>query len=106
MMLIFLRLLHKGSILSLNLSNLWKDYGNYSGATEAVRNALLQEHFSTSTRVWKGVHVMTIHKSKGKEFDEVFVYEGRYQGKIVRHDASKKRNGSSTLKSKSCGYSC
>ncbi|QQE73205.1 ATP-dependent helicase [Brevibacillus composti] len=86
----FLRLLHKGSILSINLSNLWKDYGNYSGATEAVRNALLQEHFSTSTRVWKGVHVMTIHKSKGKEFDEVFVYEGRYQGKIVRHDASKK----------------
>jgi hypothetical protein len=31
-----------------------------------------------------------VHKSKGKEFDEVFVYEGRYQGKIVRHDASKK----------------
>ena len=26
---------------------------------------------------------MTIHKSKGKEFDVVIVYEGRYQNRIV-----------------------
>lgn len=31
---------------------------------------------------------MTIHKSKGKEFDEVIVYEGVFQGRIVRSGAS------------------
>lgn len=33
---------------------------------------------------------MTIHKSKGKEFDEVFIFEGYKQGKIVRSDATDK----------------
>lgn len=86
----YLRLLHKGSMLRSSLSNLWRNSGDYSGAIESVRNALLQEHFSTSTKVWRGIHVMTIHKSKGKEFDEVLVYEGRYQGKIIQKDANKK----------------
>jgi ATP-dependent exoDNAse (exonuclease V) beta subunit len=35
--------------------------------------ALLQEHFAIGAKDWKGVHVMTIHKSKGKEFDQVIV---------------------------------
>ena len=27
---------------------------------------------------------MTIHKAKGKEFDEVIIYEGRHSGRIIR----------------------
>ena len=50
---------------------------------DAVSSALTQEHFSMSTKKWNGVNVMTIHKSKGKEFDVVIVYEGRYIGRIV-----------------------
>ena len=37
---------------------------------------------------WRGVNVMTMHKSKGKEFDEVFIYEGSHQGRIVCANAS------------------
>ena len=66
-----------------SLDELWRENGSYVGATEAVANALTQEHFSMSTRKWSGVNVMTIHKSKGKEFDAVIVYEGRYQNRII-----------------------
>lgn len=93
----YLRLLHKGSELRSSLSNLWRTSGNYSGAAESVRTALLQEYFASSTKLWRGIHVMTIHKSKGKEFDEVIVYEGRYQGKIARKDADKKQLDQSRL---------
>ena len=48
-----------------------------------MSDALTQEHFSLNTKRWNGISVMTIHKSKGKEFDVVIVYEGRYHNKIV-----------------------
>jgi DNA helicase-2/ATP-dependent DNA helicase PcrA len=84
----YLRLLNRGAQLRLRLNELWRRNGTYAGAAAAVRDALLQEHFAASTRTWKGVHVMTIHKSKGKEFDEVIIYEGVFQGRIVRNDAT------------------
>lgn len=79
----YLRLLQKGSQLYSSLSELWRNNQTYQGAVDAVSSALTQEHFSMSTKKWDGVNVMTIHKSKGKEFDVVIVYEGRYQGRIV-----------------------
>jgi len=79
----YLRILHKGSELRSSLSNLWRSHGSYLGAAQAIRSSLLQEYFSSSAKVYKGIHVMTIHKSKGKEFDEVIIYEGRFQDRIV-----------------------
>jgi len=84
----YLRLLRKGAILRSRLSELWRMNSAYTGAADAVRAALLQEHFSTSIKKWRGIHVMTIHKAKGKEFDEVIIYEGCHQGRIVRSSAS------------------
>lgn len=84
----FFKLLHKGSTLNSELGKLWKQNHNFIGAKDVVRNSLTQEHFSNSTKVWKGVCVMTIHKSKGKEFDEVIIYEGPFKGRFV-YDASK-----------------
>jgi DNA helicase-2/ATP-dependent DNA helicase PcrA len=79
----YVKLLHRGSVLQSGLSSLWREQGNYRGAVNLVRNALLQEHFSKVTKVWSGVQVMTIHKAKGKEFDEVIIYEGAHRGRIV-----------------------
>ena len=76
----FVKLLHKGSLLNSSLGQIWRQHGNYLGATNAVREALAQEYFASSLKVWRGVNVMTIHKSKGKEFDEVLVFEGAFQG--------------------------
>lgn len=54
---------------------MWKDCGQYKDARRAVDTALTQEHFSMTNRIYKGVIVMNIHKSKGKEFDEVIIWE-------------------------------
>ena len=80
----FLRLLHRGSVLRTDLGELWRAQGNYRGAEDAVRNSLAQEHFSSVHKDWRGIHLMTIHKSKGKEFDEVVIYDGLYH-RILRN---------------------
>lgn len=84
----FVRLLNRGTQLRENLIARWRMGGTYDGARAIVSGALLQEHFSASTRVWSGVNVMTIHKSKGKEFDEVIVFEGSRVGRLVRENAT------------------
>lgn len=92
----YLRFLRRGTALRSALGDLWRR-GSYVGASEAVQDALLQEHFANATRDWHGVHVMTIHKSKGKEFDEVVLYEGVYQGRFVRDGASKRQEAQARL---------
>lgn len=80
----YLRFLQKGASLRLKLSSLWQNQRSYAGASQAVQNAFVQEHFLATSREPLGVHVMTIHKSKGKEFDEVLIYEGTFSDRIVR----------------------
>jgi DNA helicase-2/ATP-dependent DNA helicase PcrA len=84
----FIRLLNRGTQLRENLVARWRSNSGYASARESVSGALLQEHFSASTRVWTGVNVMTIHKSKGKEFDEVIVFEGSRAGRLLRDEAN------------------
>ena len=82
---LFIKLLHRGSVLQSGLAELWREQNNYKGAVNLVRNALLQEHFSMTARVPKGVLLMTIHKAKGKEFDEVIIYEDVYNGRFLHN---------------------
>jgi DNA helicase II / ATP-dependent DNA helicase PcrA len=84
----FIRLLNRGNQLRENLAARWRAGGSYAGVREIVSGALLQEHFSASTRAWTGVNVMTVHKSKGKEFDEVIVFEGSRSGRLLRDNAN------------------
>lgn len=93
----FLRLLHRGSALRTALSEMWRTRGDYVGAETALREALLQEHFVAAQKEWRGLHVMTIHKAKGKEFDEVVIYEGTFSGRIVAANADGSRIAQSRL---------
>lgn len=64
----------RGRFLSANLSDLWTATGTYAGARNAFDSALAQDSILESSQDLGGIHVMTIHRAKGKQFDGVIVF--------------------------------
>lgn len=85
----FLRLLKKGALLSERLASAWRNTGTYLGAKASIEDAFVQEHFIAAQTDYRGLHIMTLHKSKGKEFDEVFIWED-YYNPLIRNGATEK----------------
>lgn len=82
------RLFRASDTLATALAERWMERSNYEGAARIIRSVLDQERLIGFERDPKGVSLMTMHKSKGKEFDGVVLAEGLYSSPfLLDHEA-------------------
>lgn len=71
----------RGDRISAGLAEEWLRDGAYTHARQALDQALSQDQLLDGTQALAGVHVMNVHKAKGKQFDGVIlVRQARFSG--------------------------
>jgi DNA helicase-2/ATP-dependent DNA helicase PcrA len=64
---------NRGRRITSGPSMLWAESGSYRGARVALDAALAQDAWLAGLEDPSGVHLMTVHRSKGKQFDGVIL---------------------------------
>ena len=78
----FVRLFRATDEIGGGLAQQWAETGTYGRARDTVRRTLDLGRLMTDQSDPRGVVLMTMHKSKGKEFDAVVLVEGQHKGKF------------------------
>ncbi len=91
------RLFRATDALASGLGERWLALSSYAGASELVKRILEQERLVAAERDPQGCILMNMHKAKGKEFDEVVIYEGTFSGRIVAANSDPRRIAQSRL---------
>ena len=74
------RLFRATDAIGSGLADLWLQSGHYGGAGVLVSNTLEYERLISADQEPRGCVLMSMHKSKGKEFDGVVIVEEKFSG--------------------------
>ena len=83
-----LRFLKKRTEIHRLLEDLWRDNRKYLGARESFNKAISSQQLQNDFGEEKGIVLMNMHKSKGKEFDAVILVADQYQSPFNLKDKS------------------
>ena len=72
-LVIYLMAFNRGRRISDGLAEVWKRRGQYEGARVLIERAISDDQIIGSDGDLRGINIMTMHKSKGKEFDGVII---------------------------------
>jgi DNA helicase-2/ATP-dependent DNA helicase PcrA len=72
-LVIYLMGFNRGRRISDALAEAWQRQGRYVGARTLIEAAIAEDQIVGSSGDMTGINVMTMHKSKGKEFDGVII---------------------------------
>lgn len=73
----------RGKRIRDGLSEIWMQHSAYVGARAAMDAALAQEQILSGTEEMQGIHVMNMHKCKGKQFDGIVLYRQQHHSPFV-----------------------
>ena len=79
----FLLLYNRGKRIASSLISVWEKHGNYCDARKALDEAIAEDQLYSGLEDLLGIHVMTMHKAKGKQFDAVIIIREQYCSPFV-----------------------
>jgi DNA helicase-2/ATP-dependent DNA helicase PcrA len=80
---------NRGRVISEDLAEAWLRTGTYRGARQIIESAISADQIAGSNGSLTGINVMTMHKSKGKEFDGVIIFHlGNSSPLSPRHESA------------------
>lgn len=65
----------RGQRIASSFAEVWQTHGSYHNARVVLDAALAEDQLLSGGNDLHGIHVMTVHKSKGKEFDAVIIFD-------------------------------
>lgn len=74
----YLMAFNRGKRIASGLSSIWEDLGNYSFARQILDAALAEDQILSGSEDLSGIHIMTMHKAKGKQFDAVIIFRSTH----------------------------
>ena len=74
---------NSGKMISKGLTNEWQNSGTYEKAISILDSSISRSQILSQDKTQKGINVMTIHKSKGKEFDGVIIFQNTHNSPFI-----------------------